>query len=142
MTLRAQLTELVSACFTGIWVLSDEHQDALTEIAQACREKDWRLAVWDASSGLRLAGQAAAESEATGGDPLAAIRALDGLSAADSSALLVLVNFHCFLASPEMVQAVAERIFLGKQRRTFLIVLAPVVQYPGRIAESLYGGRA
>lgn len=40
MTLCAQLTELVSACFTGIWVLSHEHQDALTEIAQARRARE------------------------------------------------------------------------------------------------------
>ena len=29
MTLREPLAELVSACFSGIWILSHEHQDAL-----------------------------------------------------------------------------------------------------------------
>ena len=57
MTLRAQLAELVSACFTGIWVLSHEHQDALAEIAQLCRDERWPLAVWNVHRGLQLPGQ-------------------------------------------------------------------------------------
>ena len=56
MTLRAQLAELVSACFTGIWVVSHEHPDALTEIAQACHDENWRLAVWNVARGLQLPG--------------------------------------------------------------------------------------
>ena len=129
MTLRTQLTELISACFTGIWILSHEHQDALAEIAQACRDENWQLAVWNASRGLQLPGQSSPEPDA-GTDPLAAIRALDALATPDSSALLVLTNFHKFLGSPEIVQTLAEQILAGKQRRTFVIILAPTVAIP------------
>ncbi len=61
---------------------------------------------------------------------LAAIRALGSLAAANSTALLVLVNFHRFLNSAEVVQALARQITLGKQQRTFVVVLSPVVQIP------------
>ena len=44
MTLSERLVEYISACFTGLWVQSHEHQDALIEIAQLCREQQWRLA--------------------------------------------------------------------------------------------------
>ena len=129
MTLRTQLTELVSACFTGIWVLSHEHQDALAEIAQACRDERWPLAVWNSHRGLQLPGQADPQPD-VGTDPLAAIRALSAMAAPDSSAVLVLVNFHRYLGNPEIIQALAEQVAEGKTRRTFVVVLSAVVQIP------------
>ncbi len=126
MTLSERLVEYVSACFTGLWVQSHEHEDALIEIAQLCRREDWRLASWDIDQGLQLPGGTAE----AGSDPLAAIRSLGALSAAEGAGLLVLVNFHRFLNSPEIVQAMARQIAEGKQNRTFLVVLSPVVQIP------------
>ena len=77
MLLSERLSDYVCACFTGIWIQSHEHQDALTEIAKLCRDNDWRLAVWDIDSGLGVVG---AGSPASGGqDPLAAIRALGAM---------------------------------------------------------------
>ena len=98
MPLTQQLFEYVAACFTGIWIESHEHQDALTEIAQLCRQEEWRLAVWDIDQGLHIPGQDSAEAGAS--DPLAAIRSINALAAPDSSAILVLQNFHKFLNSP------------------------------------------
>ena len=57
MTLTERLSEYVRACFTGLWIESHEHQDALVEIAQLCRDEDWRLAVWDIDRGLQINGQ-------------------------------------------------------------------------------------
>ena len=48
----------------------------------------------------------------------------------DGTAILVLPNFHRFLQSAEIVQALAQRIVAGKQNRTFVVVLAPLVQIP------------
>ena len=42
----------------------------------------------------------------------------------------MLRNFHRFLAGPEVVQALDTAISAGKQNRTFVVVLAPVVQIP------------
>ena len=44
--------------------------------------------------------------------------------------MLVLRNLHRFLASPEVVQALDTAISAGKQNRTFVVVLAPVIQIP------------
>jgi hypothetical protein len=63
-------------------------------------------------------------------DPLAALRSLPALAKPESSALLVLPNFHRFLGSPEIVQCLANSLSQGKARRTFVVVLAPVVQLP------------
>ena len=47
MALAQQLAEYISAAFTGLWIQSHEHDDALAEIAQLCRDNRWKLAVWD-----------------------------------------------------------------------------------------------
>ena len=140
MQLSKQLAEYISACFTGLWVQSHEHEDALIEIAQLCRDQDWRLATWDIDQGLRIPGQ----HEPTDGsttDPLAAIRSINALATTDSSALLVLQNFHRFMQSAEIVQALARQIALGKQNRTFVIILAPVVQIPTELEKHVRGDR-
>ena len=131
MTLAESLAEYVKACFSGIWIESHEHDDAILEIAQLCREEDWQLAVWDADAGLQLPGQAVDETAAAGSqDPLAALKSLDAMGDPQSSTLLVLRNFHRFLNSTEIIQAIASQISRGKQNRTFVIGLSPVVQIP------------
>ena len=129
MTLSAQLAEYVSACFTGLWIQSHEHEDALREIAALCREQNWQLAAWNIEQGLRIPG-ADAPADPGGADPLAAIRSLGALASPDSSALLVLENFHRFTQSAEVVQALAQQITAGKQTRCFVVVLSSVVQIP------------
>ena len=79
MTLTQRLTEYISACFTGLWVNSHEHDDALAEIAQLCRDQNWRLAVWDIASGLQIPGQNN-PTDAGGSDPLAAIRSINAMA--------------------------------------------------------------
>ena len=76
MTLSERLLEYVQACFTAIWIESHEHDDALREIAQMCRDQDWKLATWDVDSGLQIPG-AEQPADAGGNDPLAAIRAVE-----------------------------------------------------------------
>jgi hypothetical protein len=128
MTLAERLRELVRAAFSGIYVQSFEHDDAVAEIARLCRQERWALATWDVDRGLSLAGQAAGAPAAT--DPLAAVRALAALATDDGTAVLVLRNFHRFLNSAEVVQALDTRVHAGKRERTFIIILAPVVQIP------------
>jgi len=129
MPLADRLTEYIAACFTGLWIESHEHEDALRELARMCHDEHWQLATWNVERGLRIPG--AAQSEDGGGtDPLAAIRSINALATPEGSTLLILENFHRFLGSPEMIQALAQQITQGKQNRTFLVVLSPIVQIP------------
>ena len=130
MALVEQLAEYIDAAFTGIWIESHEHADALAEIAQLCRRENWRLLTWDIEAGLSAGGQKDL-AEASGlQDPLAAIRSLSTLGSDGGAAVLILVNFHRHLASAEIVQALSRQIHLGKQNRTFVVILSPVVQIP------------
>jgi len=127
MSLSKQLCEYIAAAFTGLWIQSFEHQDAMTEIARLSKEKNWSLAVWDIDRGLQTgSGPAAAGAS----DPVAAIKSINALASQDGSALLVLPNFHKFLQSAEVIQALAHQIQQGKTNRTFVIILSPVVQIP------------
>jgi hypothetical protein len=131
MQLAQRLAEYIAACFSALWIQSFEHEDAIREISQLCREQNWRLAVWDIEQGLQIPGQNNGQpTDAGGSDPLAAIRSINALASPDSSAILILANFHRFLSSPEIVQALARQATLGKQNRTFLVILSPVVSIP------------
>ena len=136
MSLSQRLHEYIAAAFTGLWIQSQEHEDALTEIAKLCRDRKWSSAVWDVDRGLQITGNSstAAGNTNTATDPVAAIRSINTLASTknkpDGSALLVLPNFHRFMQSTEIVQTLAHQIHAGKQNRTFIIVLSPVVQIP------------
>jgi hypothetical protein len=96
--LSERLSEYVGACFTGLWVQSYEHEDALAEMAQMCRNENWHLATWDIDGGLQIPGQGGDQSPDTGGnDPLAAIRSINALASPDSRryCLRSARRFHC-----------------------------------------------
>ena len=56
MTLSQSLYEHIAAAFTGLWVQSYEHEDALAEIARLCSEHQWSLAVWGGVGVMESAG--------------------------------------------------------------------------------------
>ncbi|MBX3427923.1 MAG: AAA family ATPase [Pirellulales bacterium] len=132
-SLASQVQDYVAACFAGIWIRTDEPDEALASLATLCRDEGWRLAAWDVDAGLH-------GSDADRGsvpDPLAAVRCAQQVAPPDEFGLLALCNFHRFLNSPEIVQATARQIALGKRTRSFVVVLAPVVEIP-RELEKLF----
>jgi len=128
MTLKERMSELVRACFAGIRIESQEHADAVAELAEMCREEQWQLVTWDIERGLRGANGSPLEQDAS--DPLSAVRAVSSLAGGETPAIVVLQNFHRFMQSAEIVQALAHAIHDGKQRRGFVVILSPTVQLP------------
>jgi hypothetical protein len=120
--------EYVHAACTGLWLQTVVPEEAERELVRLAHEQSWKLALWDIAQGLRLPGQPTSPSAA--GDPLAALRALPGLASAEDTTLLVLHQFHRFLTHAEVVQSVFNHVVAGRQRRTFVVVLSPVVQLP------------
>jgi hypothetical protein len=131
MTLTEQLTDYVHAAFSGLWVQTAEPDEAEREIAQLARRRDWKLAAWDVAAGLRFPNAPRGDATDVGaGDPLAVLRAVPTLADRDGTALVLLHHFHRFLSNPEVIQTAFTQLVAGKQQRTFLVVLAPVVQVP------------
>lgn len=132
MTLATSLSEYICAAFSGLYVHTFEPDEALREIADLCSQQQWRLTVWDVDRGLTV-GSAAPDgstplSQLT--DPLAAIRSLSGMASTEGASLLVLRNFHRFLGSAEINQALEHQLAQGKTHRAFVVILAPLVQLP------------
>ncbi len=131
MTLAERLSEFVRAAFTGLWIQSFEHDDAIAEIARLCRQRNWAMATWDIDRGLSVAGRSEdAASVVNATDPLAAIRSLGAMANPDGTSLLVLRNFNRFLNNIEVVQSLDSAISAGKTGRTFVVVLSATVNIP------------
>jgi len=128
MTLASRMNELIRAGFSGIWISSQEHQDAIAELAAMARDEGWQLATWNIERGLHAVGNIAITAEAS--DPLAAVRAAATPAGDDATSIFVLENFHRFLGSAEIVQAISHAVFLGKLNRSFIVILSPTVQLP------------
>jgi hypothetical protein len=126
MSFTTRIQELIEACFTGLWIETQEPSEALLELAQLSHAQQWRMVHWNLESGLSLQ----TEATATAQDPLAVIRSLSSLHSDSATTLLVLENFHRFLQSTEIIQALIQQIHLGKQQRTFIVIMAPVINLP------------
>lgn len=114
-----------------LWIQTSEPDEAEREIVRHAKERKWKVAVWDIAGGVRFPHSPTPLREATAaGDPLAVLNALPSLASADGTALLLLHNFHKFLSSPEVLQTTFTQLVAGKQQRTFLVVLSPLVQIP------------
>ena len=75
MKLADQLTDYVHAAFTGLWVQTQEPDEAEREILQLARHQQWKTAVWDVADGLCVCSPATkAHADVGPGDPLAARR--------------------------------------------------------------------
>ena len=134
--LNEKLKELVSACFTGIWIETFEFQEALAEIEKLCRDEDWIHANWDVGLGLRIGN---GEPIADASDPLAAIRAVEELSSPEGAVLLVMNNLHKFVSSVEVMQALQHQLLKGKQNRTIIVGLSPkAVSYTHLTLPTIY----
>ena len=130
-TLTSRLHELISACFTGIWIQTHEPHEAAREITDLCRAENWRLGIWDCYSGVQfpiehIAIPGVTETQ----DPLAVIRALPQVAQGAGTTLVAFESLHRFLGATEIIQALARQIHAGKNSRCFVVVLAPAVQIP------------
>ncbi len=126
-SLAETLRNYVAACFSGLWIETFEPDEAIREIDILCRDENWKYATWDVEQGLQQNG------EAQKMDPLTVVQTLASLSDGETPMLLVLRNFHRFLGSIDIVQALERQIAHGKIRRAFVVVLAPVVQIPAEL---------
>ncbi len=114
-SLTQTLCNYIAACFSGLWIETFESDEAIKEIETMCRNENWNMTTWDISMG----------------DPLSAVSS--ATRQGDTPMLVVLRNFHRFLGSIEIIQALERQIQNGKVSRTFFIVLAPIVQIPAEL---------
>ena len=92
--LSARLHELISACFTGIWIQTHEPHEAAREITDLCGAESWRLGIWNCDSGVQFPIEQIAISGVTETQaPLAVIRALPLVSQGSGTTVFVIRRF-------------------------------------------------
>ncbi len=126
-SLQRELWELIRAGFSGIWIETQEPNEALLEISSLASEHGLAALGWNLDAGLRTLPSGEKIDEAA--DPLAAVRMLPNMGG-EQSTVLVLENFHLFVDSPDVCQAILTQITLGKQLGRHLVILSPVVSLP------------
>jgi hypothetical protein len=112
--LADKLREHIDAAFSGLWILSVEHDEAISEIRQLANAEAWKVIVEEPNPDY---------------DPISFVRATLALEGEDTT-LVVMPNLHQFLDNPVLKQTCIRAIMQGKQTKTFLIVLAPLIKIP------------
>ncbi len=130
MTLSSEMWELVRAGFSGVWIETQEASEAIIEITQLARDHDLGLLRWNLDLGL--VGINGDLDCTVGRDPLSVIRSLQAIPD-DRSTLLLLENFHRFVDSAEICQALQTQLLLGKQSGRHIIILSPTVKLPAEL---------
>ena len=121
MSLETEICELVCAGFSGIWVESQECDDAIESIRKLADSRKWGFDVWDIDRELY-----SAAIKAPG--PVEALKYLDSPQPPDQEqSILVLKNFHRFIGNPQVLQTLANRLVSGKSKGQHIIILAPVI---------------
>jgi len=142
-SLQETVSEYIKAGFAGIWVRSQEHEDAIASLVQMAKDNDWAVCHWDIDVGLKgdanIAKQRVGQKEDEGWfdkKPLPLIKALPELArvAGKKRTLLILKNFHRkeLLDSSVIVQAIQNSIQAGKAAENgwYILILSPITCVP------------
>lgn len=128
--LQRNVKDHVNACFTGLYVVTQEPNEAIKEIAATAAARDWSVATWDIADGLAFV-----HPNPTPGDrdqdtlkPLHYLQAVEPGSG--RSTLVVLPDYHFFLQDPLVIETLRHTIIRGKETRTFVVITAPSVRIP------------
>jgi len=125
MALDKDINELICAGFSGIWVETLECDDAIDSIRKMTEDKKWNLELWDIDRQFYSKVTPAPSPL----HPLKYLADLAEITPPNSPpVVLVLKNFHRFLANPEVLQTLANRAALGKGVGQFIVIVSPVLQ--------------
>jgi hypothetical protein len=120
MSLPQEIKELVCAGFSGIWVESQECDDAVRSIREMAAERNWECDVWDIDRQLY-----SGRFQTRG--PVDAIKLPLDAPKTQETQILILKNFHRFLPNPEVTQTLANRVLQGKGEGRHIIIVSPTL---------------
>jgi SpoVK/Ycf46/Vps4 family AAA+-type ATPase len=131
-----ELDTLIRARNPLLWLVSSEELrvDALLEELALAHGKV--LLGWSITKGIHRMGGARAQPPSGEGteDPIAALQAV---GAYGDPSLVVLKDFHPYLAEPKVVRALRELGHALKSTYTTVIILAPVLQLPVELEKEM-----
>lgn len=125
------ITSYLQAGYPTLWIRTWEEDRALTQLTKVAGDLSLKLKVWSITEGW--------VSKDTGkrlevSDPVEALNAVrDG----EDSSLYVLLNFHFYLGSPEVLQKIKDLIPIAKSRGRHLVFLSCRVDLPPEIEKEI-----
>jgi hypothetical protein len=121
MCLQTRLRELIDAGFSGLWVQSNEPDEAISEIRQLANREQYAIHGQDPDTG-NLTTEPGPEFS-----PYQALQELAAIPADSNAAplLLILPAFHSFMGDPPARQLLFRAIQNGKKRRQYVLIIAP-----------------
>jgi ATP-dependent 26S proteasome regulatory subunit len=118
-SLSAKIINYVKAAYSGLYLVSPEEQRVSAEMLQISKELEYKLFVWSVVEGLvDITGNKSIDAN----DPLAALMEIEKL---EERTIIVLQDFHLFLADPNpvLVRKLKDVLQIGKTKRKTVIIL-------------------
>ena len=136
-----QVVEFVKAGFSGIWVHTNEQEDAMSDLIASANANEWSLGFWDIGEGLRgterIAAQKPQEEDRWHDRNVSQmLRELPTIAATTGhkKTLLVLKNFHRreLIDNTSHIQLLQSSLQAGKaeEHGWCIVVLAPKINVP------------
>lgn len=136
-----QVVEFVKAGFSGIWVHTNEQEDAMSDLIAAANANEWSLGFWDIGEGLRgterIAAQKPQEEDRWHDRNVSQmLRELPTIAATTGhkKTLLVLKNFHRreLIDNTSHIQLLQSSLQAGKaeEHGWCIVILAPKINVP------------
>jgi SpoVK/Ycf46/Vps4 family AAA+-type ATPase len=131
-----ELDTLIRARNPLLWLVSSEEQRVDGLLEEMAQTHGKVLLAWSITKGLHRLGGARAQPPPGEGteDPIAALRAV---GAYGEPSLVVLKDFHPYLAEPRVVRALRELGHALKSSYSTVIILAPVLQLPVELEKEM-----
>jgi hypothetical protein len=130
----AELDTLVRARYPLVYLVSSEEQRVEAILAGLAETHGKALFGWSATKGLRPIGGAKGAPPPDAREPLAALAAIEKLG---EPALVVLRDFHPYLADPAVVRATRELAHALKSTYTTVLLLSPVLTLPPELEKEI-----
>lgn len=143
MSLASELIPHIRAGFSGIWVRSDEHDDAIQEIMAEATQRKWSVSTFDFNTGMNTWGPSGGwiadntigvNETATLTTSLAKFRSQVGDTSKNFYRILILRNIHMLFQNAmnraTLFAALLTSLQFGKTSGNCYICLAPTSQLP------------
>ena len=122
MCLGAKLRELFDAGFAGIWVQSQEPDEAIAELRQLANNEHYKI------HGIRDDGTLSTEPGPEF-NPFEVFQSFAG-TASEVPTILLLPNFHSYIGDPVIKQLLFRTIQSGKRSQRYVVIISPTVSIP------------
>ena len=128
-SLSENLAEHLRAGFSGLYVTTNEPDDAQRDIMALCQSQEWEFHAWDADSGL--------DGDDSMDDPRAVLKTIAGSLPDHQTTILVMRYFHRMLTdNVGLITTVESVLRIGKGKDFHLVILAHDIALPCELARS------